>query len=72
VEGWLLKGPVSSAVTGVAPVLSALIVLATVAHPDGTISAALLIFGLILGASAAQFARARLLTRAAQQNARRY
>ena len=41
-------------------------------HPDGTISAALLIFGLILGASAAQFARARLLTRAAQQNARRY
>jgi hypothetical protein len=29
-------------------------------------------FGLILGASAAQFARSRLLTRAAQQNARRY
>jgi zinc protease len=73
VAGWLLKRPVSCAITGVAPVLVVLIVLATVAHhPDGTISAALLIFGLILGASAATFARARLLTRAAQQNARRY
>jgi hypothetical protein len=53
-------------------VLVVLIVLAMVAPPDGTISAALLIFGLILGASAALFARARLLARAAQQNARRY
>jgi zinc protease len=72
VAGWLLKQPVSAAITGAAPVLVVLIVLAMVAHPDGTISAVLLLFGLILGVSAAHFARARLLTRAAQQNARRY
>jgi predicted Zn-dependent peptidase len=72
VAGWLLKGPVSAAITGAAPVLIALVALARVAPPDGTISAALLIFGLILGVSAARFARARLLNRAARQNARRY
>ena len=72
VAGWLLKNPVSAAITGALPVLVVLVVLARVAPPDGTISAALLIFGLILGVSAAQFTRARLLMRAAQQNARRY
>jgi zinc protease len=72
VAGWLLKGPVSSAVTGAAPVLVVLVVLAWVAPPDGTISAALLLFGLILGVAAARFARARLLIRTARQNARRY
>ena len=35
---------------------------------NGTITAALLVFGLILGVAVARFARARLLTRAAQQN----
>jgi hypothetical protein len=40
--------------------------------PDGTATAALLVFGLILGVSAALFARARLLIRAAQQNPRKY
>lgn len=39
---------------------------------DGTATAALLVFGLILGVSAASFARARLLIRAAQQNPRKY
>jgi len=72
VAGWLLKGPVSAAITGAAPVLVVLVVLARVAPPDGTITAALLIFGLILGVSAARFARARILIRAARQNARRY
>jgi zinc protease len=70
--GWLLMHPLSSAVTGAAPVLAVLVVLAFVASPDGTISAALLLFGLILGVSAARFARARLLIRAAQQNSRKY
>jgi predicted Zn-dependent peptidase len=72
VAGRLLMHPLSSAITGAAPVLAALVVLAIVAPPDATISAALLLFGLILGVSAARFARARLLTRAAQQNSRKY
>jgi zinc protease len=70
--GWLLMEPLASVITGVAPVLAVLIVLAIVAPPDGTISAALLVFGLILGVAVARIARARLLTRAAQQNSRRY
>ena len=59
-------------ITGVTAVLAVLIVLATVAPLNGTITAALLVFGLILGVAVARFARARLLTRAAQQNSRRY
>ena len=70
--GWLLMEPLASAITGVAPVLAILVVLAIVAPHDGTISAALLVFGLIFGVSVARFARARLLSRAAQQNSRRY
>jgi hypothetical protein len=71
VAGRLLMDPLASAITGVSPVLAVLIVLATVAPLNGTITAALLVFGLILGAAVARFARARLLTRAAQQNSRR-
>jgi hypothetical protein len=59
-------------ITGVTAVLAVLIVLATVAPLNGTITAALLVFGLILGVAVARFARARLLIRAAQQNSRRY
>ncbi|MGC1286035.1 MAG: hypothetical protein WA895_24240, partial [Streptosporangiaceae bacterium] len=70
--GWLLMDPLASVITGVTPVLAVLIVLATVAPLNGTITAALLVFGLILGVAVARFARARLLTRAAQQNSRRY
>ena len=70
--GWLLMEPVPSLITGVAPVMTVLVVLAIVAPPDGTATAALLVFGLILGVSAAWFARARLLIRAAQQNPRKY
>jgi predicted Zn-dependent peptidase len=70
--GWLLMEPLASVITGVAPVLAVLIVLAIVAPLNGTITAALLVLGLILGVAVARFARARLLTRAAQQNSRRY
>ena len=70
--GWLLMEPLPSLITGVAPVVAVLLVLAIVAPPDGTATAALLVFGLILGVSAAWFARARLLIRAAQQNPRKY
>jgi predicted Zn-dependent peptidase len=70
--GWLLMQPVPSVITGVVPVMAVLVVLAIVAPPDGTVTAALLVFGLALGVSAAQFARTRLLIRAAQQNSRRY
>jgi zinc protease len=70
--GWLLMEPLPALITGVAPVVAVLLVLAIVAPPDGTVTAALLVFGLILGVSAAWFARARLLIRAAQQNPRKY
>ena len=69
--GWLLMDPLASAITGVSPVLAVLIVLATAAPLNGTITAALVVFGLIVGVAVARFARARLLTRAAQQNSRR-
>jgi hypothetical protein len=55
--GWLLKEALTSVITGVAPVLVVLVVLAAVAPPDGAITAALLVFGLILGVSVARFAR---------------
>jgi zinc protease len=70
--GWLLVEPLASVVTGVVPVLAVLVVLAAVAPPDGTVTAALLVFGLALGVALARFARARLLTRAARQNSRTY
>jgi predicted Zn-dependent peptidase len=70
--GWLLMGPLASVITGVVPVLAVLVVLAIVAPLDGTITATLLVFGLILGVAIARLARARLLTRAIQQNSRRY
>jgi hypothetical protein len=72
VAGWLLMDPLASAITGVSPVVAVLIVLATAAPLNGTITAALVVFGLIVGVAVARFARARLLTRAAQQNSRRY
>ena len=70
--GWLLVEPLASVLTGVAPVLAVLVVLAIAAPSDGTITGVLLVFGLILGVAIARLARARLLTRAAQQNSRRY
>jgi zinc protease len=69
--GWLLMHPLSAVITGTVPVLAVMVVLAIVAPPDGTITAALLVFGLILGVAAARFTRAGLLARAAQQNSRR-
>ena len=70
--GWLLMEPLASVMTGVVPVLAVLIVLAIVAPSNGTITAVLLVFGLILGVAVTRLARARLLIRAAQQNSRRY
>jgi zinc protease len=70
--GWLLMEPLASVLTGVGPVLAVLVVLAIVAPPDGTVTAALLVFGLTLGVAVARLARARLLIRAARQNSRRY
>jgi predicted Zn-dependent peptidase len=69
--GWLLMNPLPATVTGATPVVAVMAVLAIVAPPDGTVTAALLVFGLILGVAAARFGRARLLARAAQQNSRR-
>lgn len=71
VAGWLLMDPFAAALAGVIPVLVLLVLLTRLVPAGGGIAAALLFPALVAGCYAGRLARARLLLRAADHNARR-
>lgn len=70
VAGRILIEPVVAVLTGVVPVVAILILLAKLTPKGAGIGAAVLVPALLVGINAGRTARARLLMRAAKQNAR--
>lgn len=71
VAGRLLFEPIVAVLVGVVPVVTALILLAKLAPRTAGITAAVLVPALLIGINAGRTARARLLIRAAEQNAKK-